>query len=148
MGDIEFFDPDGANGWLANFSRHPIRVAGRIWPTVEHYFQAMKFTDAKVRIEVLKAKTPGEAKEIAESYAARKRRDWIKIRNLIMYNAIRAKFVQHPKLLRQLEKTGHRAIREISNDDSYWGSGNDRRGQNQMGRLLMRLRKNLVRGQR
>ena len=30
-------------GWLSNFSPHPIEMKGRVWPTVEHYYQAQKF---------------------------------------------------------------------------------------------------------
>jgi ribA/ribD-fused uncharacterized protein len=148
MRDINFFDPDGPNGWLASFSCHDIHLSGRRWSSVEHYFQAMKFLDTKIQKKIAGAKTPAEAKRIAKFYAERKRQDWPKVRNLIMYNAIQAKFLQHPNLLSALNKTGRRRIQEITDDDCYWGCGPDRRGQNQMGRLLMRLRDNLRRRRR
>ncbi|MED1785240.1 NADAR family protein [Brevibacillus fortis] len=40
--EIHFYEPDKPYGSLSNFSRHPIELEGKIWPTTEHYFQAKR----------------------------------------------------------------------------------------------------------
>lgn len=144
MRTVNFFSPKGANGWLANFSSHTILLRGRLWPSVEHYFQAMKFSDPATRQRILKASSPSEAQHVAATLVGGRRPDWYRVRNIVMYNAIKAKFTQHPDLADQLRQTGSRRIVEVARD-SYWGSGRDGCGRNQMGRLLMRLRGDLRR---
>ena len=40
---IWFYNAGDAHGYLSNFYASPITVDGKVWPTTEHYFQAMKF---------------------------------------------------------------------------------------------------------
>jgi predicted NAD-dependent protein-ADP-ribosyltransferase YbiA (DUF1768 family) len=40
---IEFYSKTTAYHELSNFSPHGIEMEGRWYPTIEHYFQAMKF---------------------------------------------------------------------------------------------------------
>lgn len=142
MAPIKFYDPDKENGWLANFSSHPIFIGNRKFDTVEHYFQSMKFTDLRLKSIVSGAPSPGAAKATAKKFASKKRRDWRRVRNLIMYNAIKAKFNQYPNLSDALINSGSSIIVEDA-EDAYWGCGADSKGKNQMGRLLMKLRKQL-----
>ena len=44
---IYFYTTIGEYGFLSNFSRHGFGLGGKYWPTVEHYFQAMKFEHAR-----------------------------------------------------------------------------------------------------
>lgn len=39
---INFCSTTGEFGCFSNFSRHPIHLGGKRWPTSEHYFQAQK----------------------------------------------------------------------------------------------------------
>lgn len=144
MTSISFFDPDTENGWLANFSSHPIVVDGVLWPTVEHYFQASKFSSTDVVLAELirSARTPNRAKQIAKENATKKRQDWENVRLEIMRKAIEAKFLQYPELRKLLLATGKARIVENSQDDSYWGIG-DGTGENMMGQLLQALRETL-----
>lgn len=41
---IQFYETTGPFGCFSNFSRHPISIDGKRWPTSEHYFQAQKFS--------------------------------------------------------------------------------------------------------
>ena len=43
---IMFYRERDAYGYLSNFAKSPIDIDGKIWPTTEHYFQAMKFPDS------------------------------------------------------------------------------------------------------
>ena len=69
----------------------------------------------------------------------------------IMRRAIRAKFIQHPELQKQLVETGEKPIGDADARDLYWGIGTSEnteksrnpekwKGQNQLGKLLMSLR--------
>ena len=40
---IKFYSVTDEYGEFSNFARHPIKLSGKVWPTTEHYFQAMKF---------------------------------------------------------------------------------------------------------
>lgn len=144
MTTISFYDPDAENGWLANFSNHPVLLEGVLWPTVEHYFQASKFSStAPLLVELIRsAPTPSTAKQIAKANASRKRQDWEHVRIEIMRKAIEAKFSQYPELRYQLLATRDAIIIENAPDDSFWGIG-DGAGQNIMGQLLQSLRETL-----
>ena len=61
----------------------------------------------------------------------------------MMYVALYAKFTQHGELKRLLG-TGDRLLVEHTERDRYWGDGGDGRGENHLGKLLMKLRKELA----
>jgi N-glycosidase YbiA len=54
---IHFYTTIGRYGCFSNFSRHPIKLGGKTWPTSEHYFQAQKFAGTEHEEEVRKAST-------------------------------------------------------------------------------------------
>lgn len=53
-----FYHVTAEYGCFSNFSPHPIRMNGKIWPTNEHYFQAQKFAETPDEEEVRLAKSP------------------------------------------------------------------------------------------
>lgn len=57
---------------------------------------------------------------------------------------LRLKLEQNPYVLKKLLQTGDYYIVEDSPKDSFWGWGPDRCGENQLGRLWMKLRKELI----
>jgi ribA/ribD-fused uncharacterized protein len=76
---------------------------------------------------------------------------WDAEKDMIMEKAVRAKFVQHPELRKQLLETGGKQIGEANARDSYWGIGSGHesdkskvpskwRGQNKLGKIMMKLR--------
>src|SRR4051794_27200854 len=115
--EIRFYEPHGEYGWLANFSRHAISIDGRVWPTVEHYFQAQKFTDRALQERIRKLPSPSAAKLLAKKLKARRRADWHAVRDDIMTTAIRAKFLQHDGLAERLLTTASAPIIEDAADD-------------------------------
>lgn len=83
-------------------------VADRTWPTVEHYFQAMKFPqDPEWQEEIRTARTPTVAKQMALDGSHAPRGDWEAIKVRVMKTALLAKFQQHPEILVRLQKTGN-----------------------------------------
>jgi len=154
---ILFFGADESKGPyrnLSNDSAHPIDVDGEKFPTVEHYFQAMKakeFKDDEIYNKIVKSKTPKAAKALGVKVKNFVTEVWDDKRDEIMSKAIHAKFTQHPELRKELLDTGDKVIGEANARDMYWGIGtsieSDKskfpskwRGQNRLGKMLMELR--------
>jgi ribA/ribD-fused uncharacterized protein len=133
----------------------PIYIDGKAWPTVEHYFQAMKFpSDPAYQEQIRLAVSPKKDRDrMASGKMAKKmgasrehpiRQDWNTYRLEVMKKALREKFTQDDDLYKLLiEETGDRILQENSPSDSFWGLGRNGKGQNQMGRLLQQLRQEL-----
>ena len=68
------------------------------------------------------------------------RSDWENVKRDVMFKALLAKFSQHEDLKVLLLRTGNRELIEHTSNDSYWGDGGDGHGQNNLGKLLMRVR--------
>lgn len=71
------------------------------------------------------------------------RNDWESVKDLIMRQAVLAKFTQHDDLRELLLATGDAKLVEQTTNDSYWGDGGDGRGKNMLGRILMEVREQL-----
>lgn len=131
------------------------------WPTVEHYFQAAKFSvDTDVNLEyikeILKQKTPALAKRVGSnrkpSNGAKIREDWVsdteetldditlKIKDLAMMEGISQKFSQNEDIKSRLIDTYPKLLIEKSLSDNYWGSGRSGDGLNMLGKIIMNYR--------
>ena len=142
-GDALFLDRQDPREPLAAYSRHGFDLDGDHWPSVEHYFQAMKFDDPLLRQKVRNAPHPREAAGIARRYFWKVRRDWKKIRRVVMTRATYIKCRTHPDVAATLLATDDRALVEQSLYDHYWGCGRDQRGENHYGKVLMDVRRRL-----
>jgi hypothetical protein len=140
---IYFYNLHDPYGEFSNFSRHPIELGGRRWPTSEHYFQAQKFAGTPHEHEIRKTESPRKAAEIGRDRGRPLRRDWESVKDGIMLDAIRAKFTQHEDLKAILIGTGDAPLVEHTANDRYWGDGGDGSGKNRLGQLLMQLRDEL-----
>jgi len=144
MNEIRFYRVNRPYGWLSNFSPHALDLDGRRWPTVEHYFQAMKFKDAGRQDEVRNAGSPAEAKRRGQRRGLRE--GWHEVRDEVMRRAVEAKFEQHPDLADKLTATGDAHLIEDAPKDYYWGCGARGTGENMLGRILMEVRARLRTG--
>jgi ribA/ribD-fused uncharacterized protein len=163
---VLFYGADESKGeyrFMSNMFVAPFEIDGMAFPTVEHYFQwskAMMF-EGKDSEHAAKMMKPPRNKEFTEAKSVkalgRKVKDfsparWDDVKIPIMEKALRAKFV-NPKhgLLEKLLATGDRPIGEANPRDKYWGIGTSAdtadaknpakwKGQNQLGKLLMKLR--------
>lgn len=144
QGVVFFYHSDQKWGELANFSRHSIFVDNKIWPTVEHYYQAQKFVGTPYEEEIRVLETPTIAKERAhELLKVHPALDWEMRKEDVMYKGLYAKFTQHPDLKLLLLSTGNLTLAEHTELDLYWADGLDGSGKNRLGRLLMKLREEL-----
>ena len=138
---VRFYHSDQPWGELSNFSRHSIYVSGRVWPTVEHYYQAQKFAGTPHEEAIRCCQTPMLAKVRSAALADQHRRqDWLSVKEAVMANGLRAKFGQHPDLATRLLMSGDRLLVEHTRNDAYWGDGGDGTGKNRLGLLLMQVR--------
>jgi len=137
---IRFYRLNEPYGEFSNFSPHPIELKGQIWPTSEHYFQAQKFAGTRHEEAIQQAKSPMIAARLGRSREYPLRADWESVKDVIMREALEAKFNQHPVLRSLLVGTGNAEHIEHTTNDNYWGNGGDGSGRNRLGELLMDLR--------
>lgn len=140
---IKFYSTKGEYGAFSNFAAYPFKLKGKTWPTSEHYFQAQKFAGTQYEEEIRLTKSPMVAARMGRSRKRPLRKDWIRSRDLVMREAVHAKFTQHEELREMLLGTGDAKLVEHTRNDSYWADGGDGTGRNRLGELLMELREQL-----
>ena len=140
---VEF---DGQYAFLSNFYSSPFIYEGIVYPTNEHFFQAMKTLDIDERKKIAAAETPGKAKRMGRNVQLRS--DWEKVKVYYMELGLRLKFA-NKALAEKLIATGDEELIEGNWwCDQTWGSCNCPKhirtpGRNLLGMLLMELRKEL-----
>lgn len=136
----------GKNHFLSNFSRYPVTLERKKYPTVEHAFQAMKSLNPKVQEKIRKQETPLDAKRLGNSIKLRD--GWDKMRTGVMFDLVYLKFTQNEEARKLLIGTGKDYIIEGNrHHDDYWGvclcSECQLKpvGQNRLGLILMEVRR-------
>lgn len=133
---------------FGSFSPHSFMLEEKDWPTVEHYFNAMKFTNSQYQEKIQRAPTPAKAQKLGANWLNRffwqKQPDWKNRQIVYMTRAIYSKCKQHSHIAEALLATGDKRMVENSQYDYYWGCGRDRRGQNKYGEVLMNVRDKLA----
>ena len=88
---------------------------------------------------------PSEAKRLGQRVALRP--DWEAVKLGVMEDIVRAKFTQHESLAVKLINTGDRGLIEGNTwQDLFWGVDiTTRKGENHLGRILMKIRDELNR---
>ncbi|TRM64439.1 DUF1768-domain-containing protein, partial [Schizophyllum amplum] len=140
---ILFHDKRKPHYGFTNLSKHNVFYDGKLYPTSEHLFQALKFLKVKPDLaEHIRMCSDKPRRAIEEAHRLRKSRrsDWKDVRIRMMYRAIRHKFKQHHTLRQELLDTGNAKLVEASPTDDFWGIGKDGKGRNELGKALMRLR--------
>lgn len=128
---------------FSTFAEIGFELDGEKWPTVEHYFQAMKFEDVQQREKVRTAATPQAARKLGSARFKRIRADWQNIQQVVMTRALYTKCKTYPDVAEKLLDTGNLRIVERSLYDYFWGCGRDGRGTNTYGKILMNIRQKL-----
>lgn len=132
----------GPHAWLSNFHPCDVKYDGVTYPSTEHAYQAAKTLDHKERLEIKKANKASIAKSLGKS--VKLRADWDSVKLDIMYYLCYQKFSKNADLGLLLRETGECHIEE-GNDwgDRFWGTVKGR-GSNHLGKILMRIREDLV----
>jgi len=127
---------------FSTYAPYPFSLEGSNWPTVEHYYQAMKFNDPVYQEKIRLAATAGQARKLGRNRLKRIRRDWREVKTTYMTRAIYTRCKTYPELSQQLAHSQTKLV-ENSQYDYYWGCGRDRRGNNHYGKVLMNVREKL-----
>ncbi|KIJ98117.1 hypothetical protein K443DRAFT_104412 [Laccaria amethystina LaAM-08-1] len=143
---ILFYNKCDPHYGFTNFSAHSVVYKGKRYPTSEHLFQSFKFQKHRPNLAE-HIRTCSERPSVAFSEARRfqpeVRIDWKQVNIEKMDEALWYKFTQHPDLKAELLSTGDAELVEDSDKDAFWGVGADRRGRNELGKALERLRAKL-----
>ena len=140
MSEIYFYSNKDEWGELSNFYPSPFVWNGKLYRTVEHYFQSLKFVDPDHAETIRLAISPMVAKRLGQSRNHQIHYNWDKQRDFVMVRGLCYKF-SDPMFESVLLRTGNATLIENSPTDSYWGNGPDGKGRNRLGELLMNLRK-------
>ena len=126
--------------FLSNFFPANIEFEGDLYPSAEHAYQAAKSKDRKYRERIRDCGAPGSAKALGQRVPLRE--DWEGVKLDIMLGILRSKFEQ--LYFRDLLlATCDAELKEGNNwGDRFWGVV-DGKGQNHLGRLLMKVRDEL-----
>lgn len=143
MNSIKFYKVNEPYGFLSNFSPHPIYIENDLWMTTEHYFQASKFDDLTVKNKIKNLKSPMDAAKEGRNRKNKLRHNWDVVKDTVMYQGLLFKFLQHPRLRRELILTDDQILIEHSANDNYWADGGDGSGYNKLGVLLMNVRREI-----
>lgn len=132
---------------FSNFSSFQVEWRGRLWQTSEHAYQASHFfeTAPKLVEEIFKVKSAHEAFKIAKANADKIPDNWEEVKVGIMEDIVRNKLKQNPYIMHKLLQTGDRLIVEDSPKDDCWGWGLNKDGRNELGKIWMKLREEILR---
>jgi len=108
-----------------------------VFGTVEGAYQAAKTLDLEVRAQIAALPRPGQAKRYGRKLKVRD--DWEKVKLAVMEDLLRQKFA-HPDLRQKLLDTGDAYLEESNTWGDRWWGVCDGKGQNHLGRLLMKIR--------
>jgi ribA/ribD-fused uncharacterized protein len=139
--------------FLSNFAASEITHEGILYPTVEHYYVAMKVNTSQlidgvlmdkidVRELISKIETAGKVKRFGRQNI-KLRKDWEGVRYEVMLFGIRQKF-KHENLKEMLLQTeGEELIEGNWWGDTFWGICNGV-GENNLGKIIMRVREEII----
>ncbi len=129
---------------LGSFAELSFPLEDTLWPTVEHYLQAMQYEKTSEQERVRNLATAAEAhKEAKGRWFKKKRADWESLRSVYLTRAIYTQCKTHAEVSERLLTTGKQRLVENDQYDYYWGCGRDRRGTNMYGQVLMSVRDKL-----
>ena len=130
------------NSWLSNMHacKVPVRINDQTWwfPSVENAYQFAKTNNRNPdAINRWIALNPFEAKRQGKQHFSV---DWDEKKLRIMELLCRRKFTANPNLRERLLLTFDEELEHLSPWDLYWGTDADGKGENHLGKIIMKLR--------
>ena len=132
--------------FMSNFYNAPVTYDGLTYRNNEAAFQAQKIANKEERKKYC-TYSPSKAK--LEGRNCELRKDWENIKYQVMYDIVKAKFELNKDLRQQLLATGTEELIEGNWwHDNCWGDCScerckDIKGQNNLGKILMRIREEI-----
>ena len=150
-------NPSEENGYLSNWYLSQFAVSSIHFSSMEQYMmyeKAICFGDRETASQVLRTSDVAEIKQLGRAVKGYNDQVWNGVRQIIVYEGLKAKFSQDSELKSQLLATGDDILAECAVKDRIWGIGlsmkdPDRfdmskwRGTNLLGFALMKVRSKL-----
>lgn len=144
-------------GYMSNWYKAPFTIKDQTFINVEQYMmyqKAITFKDMETAEKILKSTNSREIKDLGRQVKNYNDTVWNGLRQLVVYDAIMAKFSQNEDIKKQLLETGDEMLVECNGEDSIWAiymyednpdiqDISKWKGQNLLGFTLMRVRDNL-----
>lgn len=130
---------------LDNFSPFGLVMNGLYFPTGEHAFQYLKFADTNMEIaeRIRNASSPDEARAIAQENKKQRPLNWADLKYKKMEYVFILKAIQNSNIREILKQTNDLTIAECCIDeDTDWGLDKNFQGENNLGKLWMKVRDN------
>ncbi len=136
--------------YFSPYTAHAIEIEGVVYPTLEHAYQCMRYTDSKIREEIRAAHSPVKAWEVSSKYKhlqiAEFKNEEYKLK--VMKDLMRLKASQHEDVRNALIESGNmKIVKHVVTyppGDSFWDDGEDGNGANHIGRMWMEIRDEIV----
>ena len=154
---ICFHNPDEENGCLSNWALSEFTVNGITFSSMEQYMMYQKavcFKDKEIAGKILATIDVAAIKALGRQVKGYNDGYWNGVRQLLVYEGLKEKFVQNEDLKKQLLDTEDSILAECAVNDRIWGIGlsmqdSNRlepekwRGQNLLGYALMMVRERM-----
>jgi ribA/ribD-fused uncharacterized protein len=127
---------------LSPFSAHEVEIGGVVYKTAEHAYQALRVVP-DARVTIMSAGSPMDAWRAGQKCKEEGKMLEPFDKLAVMEQIFRAKLAQHSDIEAVLRITGGRLLEKVYDTDYFWGTGADGSGENQMGKLWMKLRAEL-----
>lgn len=155
---ICFHNPDEENGFLSNWYLSDFEINNITFSSMEQYMMYQKaicFHDQKSASQISKTNDVAEIKALGRLVSGYDDHYWNGVRQIIVYEGLRAKFSQNETLKKLLTDTDDAILAECAVKDKIWGIGlsmhhQDRfdrskwQGRNLLGYALMCVRRDLM----
>lgn len=131
---------------LDNFSAFGLVMDNEYFQTSEHAFQYLKFVDSNYEIaqKIKNSYSPNEARKIAHENKKYKITNWSDVKYKNMEKVLRLKVEQNSVVKKKLLATKDYIIAEYCTDeDTEWGLDNNNHGENNLGKIWMKIREEL-----
>ena len=130
--------------FLSNFYEAKVEYDGLVFGSAEAAFQAQKCVNAEEKAQFTSF---GPSKSKGVGRRVQLRPDWEQVKAGLMEEIVRAKFTQNADLAKKLLATGDKLLVEGNTwGDVFWGvDTRSGKGQNRLGRILMKVRDELKR---
>lgn len=157
MNVICFHNPDEENGYLSNWYLSDFTVDDVKFTSMEQYMmyrKALCFHDSDIAAQILEISDVAQIKALGRLVRNYDDHHWNGVRQIVIYEGLKAKFSQNPDLLKMLKDTRDALFAECAVKDRIWGIGlsmtdpdrfdrNKWNGQNLLGYALMMVREQL-----
>lgn len=157
MNVICFHNPDEENGYLSNWYYSDFSIDDVEYTSMEQYMmyqKAIRFQDISIAEDILATQDVAQIKKLGRRVSGYNDHIWSGIRQIVVYEGLKAKFAQNDNLRKQLVETQDAILAECAVKDCVWGIGlsmhdpnrlnlEQWRGKNLLGYTLMMVRDGL-----